>query len=85
MTSTEHSAPTTPTGPLVVGLAGTIAAGKSTVGQLLVERGAHHCDADKLVHRLYDPGTPGFDRVVEALASSTANCSARKSLANRKK
>lgn len=53
-------------GPLVIGLAGTIAAGKSTVGQLLVERGAHHCDADKLVHRLYDPGTPGFDRVVEA-------------------
>lgn len=52
--------------PLVIGLAGTIAAGKSTVGQLLVERGAHHCDADKLVHRLYDPGTPGFDRVVEA-------------------
>jgi len=51
---------------LVIGLAGTIAAGKSTVGQLLVERGAHHCDADKLVHRLYDPGTPGFDRVVEA-------------------
>jgi len=56
----------TPAGPLVIGLAGTIAAGKSTVGQLLVERGAHHCDADKLVHRLYDPGTPGFDRVVEA-------------------
>lgn len=53
-------------GPLVIGLAGTIAAGKSTVGQLLVERGAHHCDADKLVHRLYDPGTPGFDRVVQA-------------------
>ena len=52
--------------PLVIGLAGTIAAGKSTVGQLLVARGAIHCDADKLVHRLYDPGTPGFDRVVEA-------------------
>lgn len=51
---------------LVIGLAGTIAAGKSTVGQLLVQRGAHHCDADKLVHKLYDPGTPGFDRVVEA-------------------
>lgn len=73
----EHSAPSTGgadventesphTSPLVIGLAGTIAAGKSTVAQLLVERGAVHCDADKLVHRLYDPGTPGFDRVVEA-------------------
>lgn len=68
-TSTPSTSTDTPGpghGPLVIGLAGTIAAGKSTVGQLLVERGAHHCDADKLVHKLYDPGTPGFDRVVEA-------------------
>lgn len=56
--------------PFVIGLAGTIAAGKSTVGEMLVERGAHHCDADKLVHRLYDPGTPGFDRVVAAFGDS---------------
>ena len=54
---------------LVIGLAGTIAAGKSTVGQILAERGATHCEADKLVHRLYDPGTPGFDRVVEAFGA----------------
>ncbi len=51
-------------GPLVIGLTGSIAAGKSTVGQLLEERGAVHCDADKLVHKLYDPGTPGFEKVV---------------------
>ncbi len=51
---------------LIIGLAGTIASGKSTVGELLVARGAVHCDGDKLVHRLYDPGTPGFDRVVAA-------------------
>lgn len=51
---------------LVIGLTGTIAAGKSTVADILERRGAVHCDADRLVHRLYDPGTPGFDRVVEA-------------------
>lgn len=51
---------------LIIGLAGSIAAGKSTVGQLLEERGALHCDGDKLVHTLYAPGTPGFDRVVAA-------------------
>ncbi len=61
--------PSSQVSPLVIGLAGTIAAGKSTVGQILVERGAHHCDADKLVHKLYDPGTPGFDRVVEAFGT----------------
>ena len=49
---------------LVIGLTGSIAAGKSTVGQILASRGAIHCDADKLVHGLYAPGTPGFDKVV---------------------
>lgn len=50
--------------PLILGVTGSIATGKSLVCQILVELGAVHCDADKLVHRLYDPGTPGFDRVV---------------------
>lgn len=63
---TQHPASDGQRTCLVIGLTGTIAAGKSTVAQLLEERGAVHCDADKLVHRLYDPGTPGFDRVVEA-------------------
>jgi dephospho-CoA kinase len=36
---------------------------------MLVARGAYHCDADKLVHRLYDPGTPGFERVVDAFGT----------------
>jgi dephospho-CoA kinase len=51
---------------LVIGVTGSIAAGKSLVCRTLVEMGAVHCDADKLVHHLYDPGTPGFDRVVAA-------------------
>ena len=48
--------------PLVIGVTGSIAAGKSTVCRILEELGATHCNADTLVHRLYDPGTPGFDR-----------------------
>jgi len=50
--------------PLVIGVTGSIASGKSLVCRTLVELGAEHCDADKLVHKLYDPGTPGFERVV---------------------
>jgi dephospho-CoA kinase len=50
--------------PLIIGVAGSIAAGKSSACALMVELGALHCDADKLVHRLYDPGTPAFDRIV---------------------
>jgi dephospho-CoA kinase len=52
--------------PLIIGVTGAIASGKSTVCEILQRLGAIHCDADKLVHRLYEPGTPGFDRVVAA-------------------
>lgn len=55
--------------PLIIGVTGSIAAGKSLVCRTLVEMGAVHCDADRLVHRLYDPGTPGFDRVVAAFGA----------------
>jgi len=49
---------------LVIGVTGSIASGKSTVCRVLRDLGALHCDADTFVHRLYDPGTPGFERVV---------------------
>jgi dephospho-CoA kinase len=49
---------------LVIGVTGSIAAGKSLVCKMLRDMGAEHCDADTFVHRLYDPGTPGFERVV---------------------
>ncbi len=51
---------------LVIGLTGGIAAGKSTAASLLRELGAAVIDADRLGHRVYEPGTRGFDRVVEA-------------------
>jgi dephospho-CoA kinase len=51
---------------LLVGLTGGIGAGKSTVAQMLAERGAVIVDADDLARRAVDPGTPGFHAVVEA-------------------
>lgn len=51
--------------PLKIGLTGNIACGKSTVGRLLVARGAEYVDADRLVHALMEPGTPENDRIVE--------------------
>ena len=51
--------------PLILGIAGSIATGKSLLCDHLVTKyGAVHGDADKLVHRMYDPGKPGFDRIV---------------------
>jgi dephospho-CoA kinase len=50
---------------LLVGLTGGIGSGKSTVSQLLAERGAVIIDADAIVRELQQPGTPVFDAMVE--------------------
>jgi dephospho-CoA kinase len=51
--------------PLRIGLTGNIACGKSTIGRMLVVRGAEYIDADRLVHALLEPGTPEVARIVE--------------------
>lgn len=50
----------------VICLTGGIASGKSTASQFLAEKGAVIIDADKLGHKVYDPGTEGFNNVVAA-------------------
>ena len=50
----------------IIGLTGGIAAGKSTAAEMLREAGAVVIDADRLGHRSYEPGTPGFQKVVNA-------------------
>lgn len=48
----------------VVGLTGSIGAGKSTVGRLLGERGAAVLDADHVTRELQRPGEAVFDATV---------------------
>ena len=50
----------------VIGLTGGIGTGKSTVSGLLKELGAEVIEADKVAHAAYEPGTPGWQKVVEA-------------------
>lgn len=50
--------------PYRIGLTGNIACGKSTIGKLLVARGAEYVDADRLVHALMEPGTPEHGQIV---------------------
>ena len=55
---------------LLVGLTGNIGSGKSTVAQLLSERGATIIDADVLSRRAVEQGTPGHRAIVERWGSS---------------
>lgn len=50
----------------VIGLTGGIASGKSTAAEYLRQLGATLIDADRVGHRSYEPGTPGFEKVVNA-------------------
>ena len=47
----------------VIGLAGGIASGKSTVGQLLRRKGALVIDADAVAHEIVEPGCPALAEI----------------------
>jgi dephospho-CoA kinase len=49
----------------LVGLTGGIGAGKSTVAERMVERGAELVDADAIAHEVVLPDTPTYRKVVE--------------------
>ncbi|HEX8945396.1 MAG TPA: dephospho-CoA kinase [Gemmatimonadaceae bacterium] len=49
---------------ILIGLTGNIGSGKSTVAQLLSERGATIIDADVLARRAVERGTPAYDKIV---------------------
>lgn len=50
---------------LRVGLTGGIACGKTTVGRMFSEMGAHVIEADAIAHELYRPGEPIYKQLVE--------------------
>ena len=58
---------------LKIGLTGGIASGKSLVGQMFTELGAHTIDADEIAHELMKPGEPAYDEVVRAFGSDILN------------
>lgn len=51
--------------PYVIGLTGPIASGKSTVAEMLRQRGAEVIDADRVYRSLLVPGSGLWERVVE--------------------
>jgi len=58
---------------LRVGLTGGIASGKSSVGAMFVELGAHLIQADAVAHSLMLPGRPVYAEVVRRFGSEILN------------
>ncbi|MGE5321314.1 MAG: dephospho-CoA kinase [Actinomycetota bacterium] len=50
---------------LRVGLTGGISCGKSTVGKMFSDLGAHLIEADSIAHELYRPGQPVYNELLE--------------------
>lgn len=50
---------------LRVGLTGGISCGKSTVGKMFSDLGAHLIEADTIAHELYRPGEPVYKELLE--------------------
>ena len=58
---------------LRIGLTGGVACGKSTVGRMLADRGAHFLQADTLAHALYAPGQPTYRAIVDHFGRDIVN------------
>jgi dephospho-CoA kinase len=62
---------------LLVGLTGGIGAGKSTVAQLLIARGAVVVDADEVARFVVEPGRPAFEKLVERFGDGILDADGR--------
>ncbi len=59
--------------PILLGLTGGIACGKSETGRFLSEEGFAVLDTDLLAHKMMKAGTPVYERVVEQFGKSILN------------
>jgi dephospho-CoA kinase len=58
---------------LKVGLTGGISSGKSAVGQMFVQLGAHLIQSDLVAHQLLEPGEAVYDAVVKQFGTGILN------------
>ena len=63
--------------PVILGLTGGIASGKSTVTALLTALGAHVIDADVIAREVVEPGQPALAEIVAAFGPSALDAQGR--------
>jgi dephospho-CoA kinase len=61
----------------IIGLTGGIGSGKSEIAAYLKELGAAVIDADKVGHEILNPGTPGWQKVVETFGKEICDSEGR--------
>ncbi|MGM0843986.1 MAG: dephospho-CoA kinase [Bacillota bacterium] len=57
----------------IIGLTGGIASGKSTVSNLLIQKGFTVVDADLAARKVVEPGEPAYLKIVEAFGPEVRN------------
>ncbi len=62
---------------LKVGLTGGMASGKSVVGEMLAQLGAHVIQADAIAHELMQPGQPVYEEVVQRFGREILDADSR--------
>ncbi|CAG9786838.1 unnamed protein product [Diatraea saccharalis] len=67
--------PNIPDWPYVIGLAGGIASGKSSIAEKLIKKGAGLVNCDIIAHELYKPGLPLNKTLAEAFGTRILNSS----------
>ena len=72
-----NSEGTTERPPLVVGLTGGVACGKSTVAGMLAKRGVPVIDADELARELVEPGCPALAEIAATFGADVLDTSGR--------
>jgi dephospho-CoA kinase len=58
---------------MIIGLTGSIASGKSTVSNMLKEKGYPIVDADKIARQVVEPGTPVIKEIAEHFGDEVLN------------
>jgi dephospho-CoA kinase len=59
---------------IIIGITGSIATGKSTyIQKLITEFSPEYCDADKLVHTLYEPEKPAYHRIIKEFGNEVVD------------
>lgn len=61
----------------LVGLTGGIGSGKTTVADMLTERGAVVIDADRIAREVVEPGTEGLSEIVERFGPDVVDADGR--------